>query len=224
MTSLFSRVLRKLVCNFNVPFPGVVFFQNHGKHIYLTFDDGPTSHTEKLLKLLESFDIKANFFVTGENIKTNSDILLRAIQAGHFIGNHTFSHAILPRVNVQKAISEIEGTQRIIDEYNDHKSKYFRPPRGLVGLRLYLWLVLKKYKLVLWSFDSLDSQNIDNDKIINRLINKTPLGGTYLFHDDSFKCIQVLEKVIPHWLDCGAEFKTFYSAVSAPEAKKEISE
>ena len=108
------------------------------KRVYLTFDDGPTKAvTPFILDLLKQYNIKATFFVLGQNVKHNPDLVKREFDEGHYVANHGYTH------NYSKVYSSLEAT---LDEYNwtqeairdalgnqDYDCKVFRFPGGSTG-------------------------------------------------------------------------------------------
>ena len=113
-------------------------YNQDGKIVYLTFDDGPTpSITPKILDILKEHNVKATFFVIGKKVKENPEIVKRAYNEGHFIGNHTYSHnnSILYK-NSEKFISEIEKTDLEIGKaigIDNYHSYLFRFPNGFMS-------------------------------------------------------------------------------------------
>lgn len=103
-----------------------------GKTIYLTFDDGPSSYTEKLLDILKKYQVKATFFVTNQRTSYGyEDFIRRAYQEGHSIGLHTFSH-VYSQVysNVDNYFADLEAIQRKVERLTGYKSMLVRFPGG----------------------------------------------------------------------------------------------
>ena len=99
--------------------------------IALTFDDGPNAqYTPILLDGLKKRNIRASFFLIGENIEGNEDILLQMRKDGHLIGNHTWDHVQLDKIPAEKARLEIEKTNNRIYEASGIYPSYVRPPFG----------------------------------------------------------------------------------------------
>ena len=93
--------------------------------VYLTFDDGPNSHsTIEILKMLEKEKIKGTFFCIGENVVKNPELYKEIIDKGHSIGNHSMSHLNGWKVTKNKYLKDIEKASEIV------KSNLFRPPYG----------------------------------------------------------------------------------------------
>jgi peptidoglycan-N-acetylglucosamine deacetylase len=132
------------------------------KRVTLTFDNGPTPGvTEGVLEILEKARILATFFVLGRNLDqpAAAELMKRAHDAGHWIGNHTLSHTIAlgDRPELDYARCEIEGAQQRIGKYS-HPEKLFRPygKSGLLGPHLLSraalnHLVAQNYRTVIWN-------------------------------------------------------------------------
>lgn len=86
------------------------------KYIALTFDDGPNYNTNKVLDILEENNVPATFFVLGNRIKGNENILKRMVSSKMEIGNHTFNHLLLTKYKEDKVKSEINDTSNLIFE------------------------------------------------------------------------------------------------------------
>lgn len=99
--------------------------------VALTFDDGPNSkYTPMLLEGLRKRNILATFFLVGENIEGNEEILLEMQKDGHLIGNHTWDHVQLDKISREKALQEIQKTNNRIYEVTGVYPSYIRPPFG----------------------------------------------------------------------------------------------
>lgn len=99
------------------------------KVVALTFDDRPDpKFTPEILKILEKYQTPATFFVCGNNVAKYPEILLKEIQAGHEIGNHTFSHPHLLKLTTEQIKTELVLTDEIIKKITRKKTTIFRPP------------------------------------------------------------------------------------------------
>ena len=179
----------------------------HEKAVYLTFDDGPIPEsTPFLLETLRSFNIKATFFMVGDNVRKYPELYQQIIDEGHQLGNHThnhiggFSHTIKEySYNVEKANAYI-------------KSRLFRPPHGWMRLSQYAWLS-RKYKVVMWDVVTRDySKWMTAQDIVDNVKRYSRPGSIITFHD-SLKSIEKLHFALPEsikWLrEQGYEFKVF---------------
>ena len=132
--------------------------QTSSREILLTFDDGPHPiHTPKLLDILKAQGIKAIFFVLGQNLESHKgqEIIQRAVREGHYIGNHTYSHANLTKLNDAQIRDEIEKTQALIGQWAGDE-KLLRPPYGAHNELVDRVARDLGYRLVFWNVDTLD--------------------------------------------------------------------
>ena len=129
--------------------------------VTFTFDDGISNNTDEVLDILDSEKITATFFIIGETLgKTLTApprIKLKAIHdRGHIVGNHTYSHANIIKLNLDDVRTEIVGTSAEIRTTIDHKMKYFRPPYGSINTVTRNFITDMGFKIVLWDVDPRD--------------------------------------------------------------------
>ncbi|MGN0281615.1 MAG: polysaccharide deacetylase family protein [Prevotella sp.] len=177
------------------------------KAVYLTFDDGPIPEaTPFILDTLAEYDIKATFFMVGDNVRKYPELYEKVVAAGHRIGNHTFNH--------------IAGFRHTIHTYSANASKadellhtnLFRPPHGWMRLDQYFWLG-RKYRIVMWDLVTRDySKWMTAEGVLNNVKRYVRNGSIITFHD-SLKSIDKLHYALPEaikWLKAeGYEFKVF---------------
>ncbi len=100
--------------------------------IALTYDDGPEPvNTPRILDILDEEDVKATFFITGENALAHPTIVQRIHDEGHVIGNHSYSHANFTTLSDTFAYNEILGTNQIIEQITGVVPTLFRYPFGI---------------------------------------------------------------------------------------------
>ena len=129
--------------------------------VVLTFDDGPHPNlTPQLLDLLKKENIKALFFVLGANVASgkNKDIVKRAFDEGHIIGNHAYSHKNLKKLSEEEIKSEILRTEELIKDFLS-APKLFRPPYGATNSKVNKIIYDLGYMPVFWNVDTLDWKN-----------------------------------------------------------------
>ncbi|KAL1922465.1 uncharacterized protein VTP21DRAFT_10004 [Calcarisporiella thermophila] len=139
--------------------------------IAITFDDGPFQYTSDLVKWLNENNLKATFFVCGQNwdsIEKYADVLREAHRTGHLIGSHTWSHADLTKLNETQIRSEMSQLEVTLKEIIGVRPRYMRPPYGEVDDRALRVLSMMDYKVINWDIDSMDwtSTNIEQQKDI----------------------------------------------------------
>jgi peptidoglycan/xylan/chitin deacetylase (PgdA/CDA1 family) len=206
---LTARIIRKIFCSIQ-QLLGWLCTSKTKKTIYLTFDDGPHPIcTEQLLDLLSSYNVKATFFCVGNNIDNNRILMSRIIQNGHVLGNHTQNHKLFTVNDSIELNYEIDTCQNLINKYQENVIRLFRPPGGLMKIKDVVLLFSKKFRIVLWDIDSLDSKESNVDYIISRLKSKVSRNCVILFHDDSMLCVDALKKLLPDWIKAGYSFKSF---------------
>ncbi len=182
------------------------------KKIALTFDDGPhPRYTERILSILEKYNVKATFFVIGVNIQNYPEPLRKIYEAGHEVGNHTFLHDNSKDLNSNNARLEMEKCDNIIYENIGIRPKLFRPPRGACNKDVVEAARELGYSIVLWSIDTLDWKGTSSKCIADTVTNRLHGGDIILMHDyTSLKntTCDAIELIIPQLLKQGYEFVT----------------
>jgi len=168
-----------------------------GRQIALTFDDGPTPYTEKVLELLDRYNAKATFFCIGTQVEKYPHILKKIVDGGHTVGNHSYSHsnkmAIFP---VTKIVEEIKHTNALIQQHTHRQTVLYRPPFGVTSPNIAKALRQTGHYVIGWNIRSLDAV-IDNEtRILNRIKKRLNAGGIILLHDTSQKSVNVLEQLL----------------------------
>ena len=103
----------------------------HEKVIALTFDDGPTAaYTNEILAILDQYGVKATFFVIGREVEENPEYARSIVEAGHELGNHSWSHPNMSLLSLDRIADEIERTDAAIRAVGYEGELHFRPPFG----------------------------------------------------------------------------------------------
>ncbi len=185
------------------------------KEIYLTFDCGyENGFTTKILDVLKDKGVRAIFFCSGEYVanKANRDILLRMVNEGHLIGNHTDKHPDMTTVDDARFISELQTVQEKLNEVlgYEYRMTFYRPPEGAVNERdLYLAKEMG-YTTVLWSYTYLDYDTNNQKPPAEALeLTKSALhnGCVYLLHAVSETNTEILGDLIDYIRAEGYEIK-----------------
>ena len=180
--------------------------QEEKKRAALTFDDGPSPlYTEKLLDGLKERDVKATFFVIGNSVEGNEDILKRMIEEGHIIGNHTYSHVQLSTVSYEVGLNEIEETNNIIFNACGVMPEYIRPPYGSWNDKMTMDVNMTE---VLWNVDPLDWQTSDSELVVKRVLKCVDDGSIILLHDVYKSSVDAALKIVDELKKEGYEFVT----------------
>lgn len=174
--------------------------------IALTFDDGPNPlYTEKLLDGLKKRNVKVTFFMLGENIEKNPEIVKRVAKEGHLIGNHSYKHEELSKMPVEQVCAQLSKTYNMIYELTGNETCFVRPPYGA-------WK--KSYDCdinmipVLWTVDTLDWTTSDVNAIVNKVVNKERENDIILMHDAYESSVQASFQIIDYLLDKGYDLVT----------------
>lgn len=170
----------------------------HKKGIALTFDDGPHSeHTKEVLAVLEKHNAKATFFLIGENVKSNNDLVLLIAKQGHLIANHSTTHAKwIDFNNTSQWKTEIEETRSIIKSSIGKSPNWFRPPYGVTTPNIDKAIKNTGVKSIGWSVRSLDTLNNNVSEIVQRATTNLKDGSIVLFHDNLPWSAQVLDEFL----------------------------
>ena len=173
--------------------------------VYLTFDDGPIPEvTPWVLEILDKYNIKATFFMVGDNVRKHPDEYKMVVERGHRIGNHTYNH--------------LKGLEQRTDRYMDNidkadaylKSNLFRPPHGLMRARQYR-VLCKRYRIVMWDLVTRDyNPKLTGEQVLAKVKKYARPGSIITFHD-SLRATHNLYYALPRaieWLQAeGYEFK-----------------
>lgn len=153
------------------------------KVIALTFDDGPhPKTTNEILKILKEKNVKATFFVLGENVKMYPEILAKTKAEGHEIASHSYTHRHLTKVNAAECGQEMDDAEAIISQIAE-KPHLFRPPGGLYNETVLKEAQNRNYTIVLWSIDTLDWQRPNIGSVVKAVMEQAKSGSIILMHD-----------------------------------------
>ncbi len=181
-----------------------------GPYIAMTFDDGPhATNTPKLLEMAAERHIKLTFFVLGECVEQNPDVLRQEVAAGHEIGNHSWSHPNLAKLSDANVRSQLQRTEEIIVKTAGIKPKLMRPPYGELTKRQRI-LVNHDfgYNVILWDVDPLDWKRPGSDVVAQRIIAGARPGSIILSHDIHPPTIAAMPQVFDALLAKGFKFVT----------------
>ncbi|MEC0269324.1 polysaccharide deacetylase family protein [Paenibacillus anseongense] len=153
------------------------------KKVALTFDDGPdTRFTPKVLDALKANQVKATFFVLGSQASSHPDIVRRIVREGHVIGNHSYSHANLPKLSVDKFQNQIMNTENVLQGLIGYAPRLIRPPYGAINEEQVRWVADHHYLIVNWNVDSLDWKSLNSEQVLNNIMQQTKPGSIILQH------------------------------------------
>lgn len=182
-------------------FTEIIWRRSNGqKNLYLTFDDGPDPEiTPAVLDILKQYKVSAHFFLQGEKLKENADLLKKINYRDHHLGNHGFHHLPFIMKSPEKLKYEILETDRLIETHFGECPTFFRPPYGIWGPGLRKQLKLMKKKMVLWSLMSNDFK-WETARVLSHLKNTVSGGDIIVFHDNQSSKKTILQ-ILPGFLE-----------------------
>ena len=165
--------------------------ETNEKEIWLTFDDGPNPiSTPWILSILKQENIKATFFLVGEQIEEYPELVGNIISEGHIIANHSYSHKNGWATSKEKYIADINKCQELMPN-----NKLFRPPYGKITLAQ-ISALKKKYTIILWDVLSWDfKQSIPPDKVKRNILDNTKPGSIIVLHNNQ-KSLKNLKPIL----------------------------
>jgi peptidoglycan/xylan/chitin deacetylase (PgdA/CDA1 family) len=168
----------------------------HGRDVALTFDDGPGPYTPLALRILRQARVEATFFVVGRNLSRFARSLPRAELALGAVGDHTWNHLDLPRLDPRTMAKELSTTQAAVQAATGRPVELFRPPYGAhdsaVDRETHRLGMLE----VLWSIDSRDSEGASHSQIARDVLGSIRPGSIVLMHENRGQTIEALKFLI----------------------------
>ena len=177
------------------------------KAVYLTFDDGPIPEiTPWVLDVLDKYNIKATFFLVGDNVRKHPEEFKMILERGHKVGNHTFNHISGLKYLSYNYLANTNKADELI------KSKLFRPPHGWMRWGQYM-VLSHRYTVVMWDLVTRDySKRLNGRQVLDNVKKYVRNGSIITFHD-SIKSEKNLKYALPRaieWLlEQGYKFKVF---------------
>ncbi|WP_194776179.1 polysaccharide deacetylase family protein [Pararhodonellum marinum] len=183
-------------------YPG--FIWNHSRQeskVYLTFDDGPVPGvTEYVLEELSKRDMKATFFMVGENVRKHPALALAVVNAEHRIGNHTQRHLRGMETDLETYLADVKDCDQVIIDQLGLRPHLFRPPYGRMTSKQ-ANKIKKSHQIIMWDVLSGDyDSRLSATTCLAKTKKYTQEGSIVVFHDQE-KTRAVIRKVLPDYLD-----------------------
>jgi peptidoglycan-N-acetylmuramic acid deacetylase len=182
--------------------------------LYLTFDAGyENGYTAKILDILQKHEVTAAFFLVGNYLEKNPDLVRRMAAEGHTVGNHTMHHPDMSKIADPAAFQkELEDLEKLYISITGQKmAKFYRPPQGIYSETNLQMAKDLGYKTVFWSLAYMDWQN-DNQPTaayaLEKLIPRTHNGAVVLLHSTSKTNAEILDELLTKWKEMGYTFGT----------------
>ena len=182
-----------------------------GKVLYLTFDAGyENGYTAGILDVLKKREVSAAFFLVGDYLERNPDLVRRMTAEGHIVGNHTLSHPDMTGLDEAAFEGELRGMEQLYEEVTGQTlPKYYRPPQGLYSEKNLELARKLGYKTVFWSLAYADWDNANQpnpDEAVEKLTLRLHDGAVILLHATSKTNTEILDRLITQWQSMGYRF------------------
>ena len=184
------------------------------KVLYLTFDAGyENGCTAQVLDTLKAHNVTAAFFLVGNYIQRNADLVRRMAQEGHIVGNHTMHHYDMSKICDKEAFSkELKDLEDLYRETTGQElAKFYRPPQGIYSPDNLKMAQELGYKTVFWSLAYVDWNNDSQptrEQAFAKLLPRTHCGAVVLLHSTSRTNAQILDELLTCWEKEGYRFGT----------------
>ena len=183
-----------------------------GKTLYLTFDAGyENGYTPAILDALKKHNAPAAFFLVGNYIEKNADLVRRMVAEGHTVGNHTMHHYDMSKISDKAAFTkELQDLEALYREKTGGElPKFYRPPQGIYSEENLKMAQELGYKTVFWSLAYVDWQNDAQptaEAAYQKLLPRTHNGAVVLLHATSKTNAEILDTLLTKWEEMGYRF------------------
>ena len=184
------------------------------KILYLTFDCGyENGNTPLLLNALKKHNVKATFFVVGNFIRDNGDLIKEMVQEGHIVGNHTLTHPDMSGISsLNDFRKQLEGVENLYKETTgESMTKFYRPPQGIYSTANLSMAKELGYKTFFWSLAYVDwyqDKQPTREEAFDKLLTRIHPGAIVLLHNTSSTNGQILDELLTKWKEMGYTFGT----------------
>ena len=182
------------------------------KVIYLTFDSGyENGSTAQILDVLKKHNAPAAFFLVGNYIERNGDLVRRMVDEGHIVGNHTMHHFDMSKLSEKEAFAkELRDLETLFKETTGKDlPKFYRPPQGIYSQQNLQMAKDLGYKTVFWSLAYVDWRNDaqpTKEEAFSKLLPRIHNGAVVLLHSTSSTNAEILDELLTKWEAMGYRF------------------
>ncbi len=181
------------------------------KKIYLTFDCGyENGNMESILDALKQADVKAAFFLVGNYLETEPELVKRMAEEGHIIGNHTYHHKDMSGLGEEEFKKELTDFEVKLKQITDKEcDMFYRPPQGKYSTRSLQMAKNAGYKTIFWSLayvDWYDDNQPTKEEAFSKLLKRIHPGAIVLLHSTSKTNGEILPELLQKWKDMGYTF------------------
>ena len=184
----------------------------YGKTIYLTFDAGyENGCTPQILDILKKHEVSAAFFLVGNYIEQNGDLVRRMVEEGHIVGNHTMHHYDMSKIADEAAFTkELQDLETLFQETTGQQlQKFYRPPQGIYSQENLKMAQELGYRTIFWSLAYVDWNNDaqpTREEAFAKLLPRTHNGAVILLHSTSRTNAEILGELLDRWKAEGYTF------------------
>ena len=171
----------------------------------LTFDDGPGGNTAELLEVLNKYNAHATFFMLGQKVEGNEDVIKKMVDIGCELGNHSYNHAQLSELDAEGIKEQISKTSTLISDAGGKSVTVLRPPYGDYSGDVASNAGLP---IILWNIDTLDWESRNTEQIIQNVKTYADDGDIVLMHDIYDTTIDAAIELIPYLVGEGYQLVT----------------
>lgn len=184
------------------------------KRLALTFDDGPSKYTDRLLDAFATYGGKGTYFVVGNLVDTRVETLKRMVDEGHQVAGHSWDHRQLTKLNRQDLKDQIMNTRAKIYDVTGVDATTMRPPYGSYNDEVKAVCAEVGVVMINWSVDTLDWKTKNADMVYDVIMSEAADGAIILCHDLYGSTVEALERAIPDLLAAGYELVTVSELLS----------
>ena len=173
--------------------------------VAITYDDGPSKYTPRILDTLNTYDSHATFFVVGERVEEFSKTIKREFDEGHEIGSHTYNHVILTKISGKKIETQLDKTDEVLEGIIGTGASLMRPPGGAYNDKV----SSNVHKpMIIWSLNSNDWKSRNKDSIQKTVLNNIKDGDIILMHDLYEATADATDVIVPELKKQGFQLVT----------------
>jgi len=176
--------------------------------VALTFDDGPSVHTTRILNVLQQYDERATFFVQGNKVEEHKTKILRATHMGCEIVCHAWDHTDLTTISKRKIEKQLFETIKAIAKVTGDVSLMFRPPYGYINDKVRKVAHNLGLAIINWSLDPRDWESLSANAIYDYIATNVQNGDIILCHDVHESTAEAMERLIPDLVEQGCQLVT----------------
>lgn len=180
-------------------------FPKKEKAVALTYDDGPSKYTNRILDCLDRYGAKATFFVVGNSVLAYPDALMRAHNLGMEIGNHTMTHPRLTSISSSQVSTQLNKNATVVENVTGKRPTLVRPPYGSYNQNV---INTAGMPFILWSIDTLDWKTRNAQKTVDAVLSSVADGDIILMHDLYLPTAEATELIVPRLIDMGFDLVT----------------